>query len=494
MHGGDGNNTPAQAAALRQGAAVGVVLSALVLAGCVYWHRRMRGRPDLAPDLLAGLFPGTAIYEAGRAHVVGLGFQHAGGYRIVVAAQNLRDRPTSLRAHVRVAGTPLPLLAADLPGAAVVLAWTDWPLPEVKSPAQLLWGLSASTTGRGGTRVRFATRTAMTTPSRDAMFSAAQALAGHAHFRGSAGTPRFGFEFANARGEGRPLLIESWRVGRPAGKPVVGEWRLQPLWSPGDSPSDDDAAGRLTEVLSATLGPGVWYHGYLGRQFGPFTGEQMVRVGASAAILPDDLVWSDRQPTPRPAGTVEGLLPDALNPFFRPEPQRHAAGAPGMLRLSRARLGRFPPGGMPVGQIQRALYGGDAQPAVVLTIDPLLVACYSDETDATVILRFDARGLVAEHGLRAGSRLLAITTYYGRSRPPDRDVKPGPGATGRWTGVSPYIAEFLSDDAARIAALKQGIPEEECQRAEALGRECLARSAGTYRNGSPFACHLPPNT
>jgi DNA-directed RNA polymerase subunit RPC12/RpoP len=72
------------------------------LAGCIAWHRRQRNRPDSAPDLLAELFPPTAIMHAGRVHFTCLGVQSGGFFRVIIVIQNRFDQATHFKASFTV--------------------------------------------------------------------------------------------------------------------------------------------------------------------------------------------------------------------------------------------------------------------------------------------------------------------------------------------------------------------------------------------------------
>jgi hypothetical protein len=133
---------------------------------------------------------------------------------------------------------------------------------------------------------------------------------------------------------------------------------------------------------------------------------------------------------------------------------------------------------------------GCANAAVVLSLDPVLVAAYADDLDGVVLLAFP-RTFAEEHRLAVGTRLLTVNTF-------DRftlestgelayacDIIPGPRRTD-WSNFHPYIAEFLSDDADGIAARKAAIEEEIWPRARALGEQHLkAFGALTARDGKP---------
>lgn len=140
-------------------------------------------------------------------------------------------------------------------------------------------------------------------------------------------------------------------------------------------------------------------------------------------------------------------------------------------------------------QLDRHLYLGDSRPACVMSLEPLLVAAYSDDLDCVVMLKYPSF-LIEEHQLKVGSHLLTINSYFEGKRVA-RDLTPGPNQHGPWTNFYPMIAEFFSDDGARIAERKAEITEEEWDRCQALGELYLEKFPGRFRNASPLYCDQP---
>jgi hypothetical protein len=129
------------------------------------------------------------------------------------------------------------------------------------------------------------------------------------------------------------------------------------------------------------------------------------------------------------------------------------------------------------------LRNGDSRAAVVVSVAPLLVAAYTDELDGVAVLAFPDE-FVEDYGLRDGSHLLTVNTYT-RLREPDGDVSLGPKSTGRWNGFNPIIADFVSDDSARIEQAKKSIPIEDWRRAYAMGKVYVKQRPGVARDGRP---------
>ena len=134
---------------------------------------------------------------------------------------------------------------------------------------------------------------------------------------------------------------------------------------------------------------------------------------------------------------------------------------------------------------------GDSRAAMVMWLDPLLVAAYTDELDCVAMLKFP-QSLVAQYGLKVGMPLLTVNVYpTGRNQA--GDLTPGPQNFGRYPNMWPIIAEFVSSDYPRIEARKQGIAREEWERCWAMGSAYLQQRPGLFRDGTPTESLHPPN-
>jgi hypothetical protein len=125
---------------------------------------------------------------------------------------------------------------------------------------------------------------------------------------------------------------------------------------------------------------------------------------------------------------------------------------------------------------------GDARAAVVASVRPLVVAAYSDEFDAILALRFPDP-FVEHFSLTAGQRLITANAY---GPDPARDIVRGPKGRTEWGNFIPTIAEFFSDDVARIKHLHSTIPEEEWKRCAELGAVWLTTETPRPRDGLPL--------
>ena len=180
------------------------------------------------------------------------------------------------------------------------------------------------------------------------------------------------------------------------------------------------------------------------------------------------------------------------------------ASHPGRVRLSPAKLKRLQPEFYSflstwifrrrrsewLTHLEEHLFYGDSRAAVVISTAPLLIAAYTDEIDCVALLRFQDH-FVADYGLEVGSRLIAVNLYTYMENTYEKDLTPGPGASGNYQNFSPLIADFLTDNLDRLAERKAEISETEWRRTKNLGSSYLANRRGRARDGRPLSCSLP---
>lgn len=133
--------------------------------------------------------------------------------------------------------------------------------------------------------------------------------------------------------------------------------------------------------------------------------------------------------------------------------------------------------------IIRQMNDGDLSTGVVMSVDPLLVACYSDDFDAVVLYCYPAE-LGARLGWSVGTRLLTVNWYngYGLVKK-NKDLDVGPCCNNKYKSVGPLVVDLYTDNAERVARKKSEIPEEMWQYTEELGRRYMAAHPGVARNG-----------
>ncbi|MEO8798823.1 MAG: hypothetical protein ABI551_13125 [Polyangiaceae bacterium] len=133
---------------------------------------------------------------------------------------------------------------------------------------------------------------------------------------------------------------------------------------------------------------------------------------------------------------------------------------------------------------------GDANPALVVTTSPVvIIAAYTDELDALVLLRFDPIWAQLLH-LVPNLRLLTINTYIRGTRV-SPDIQEGARAMRRYANVYPLIAETLSDDQRAIQERKTTLDAELWNRAQELLTQRVSDDRVCVRDGTPLRSRGP---
>jgi len=132
---------------------------------------------------------------------------------------------------------------------------------------------------------------------------------------------------------------------------------------------------------------------------------------------------------------------------------------------------------------------GDTRAAVVVSLDPLLVAAYTDELDCVAMLKFPIVKGVTDK-LPLGKRLLTVNTYQNYAKVVS-DLEPGPNNTEGWENFDPMIADFFSSNPVRFATLKKGIHQDEWTHTRELGERYLVEKPNYVRDGCPLYSMFP---
>lgn len=121
------------------------------------------------------------------------------------------------------------------------------------------------------------------------------------------------------------------------------------------------------------------------------------------------------------------------------------------------------------------LWRGDTRAAIVLTASPsVLIAAYSDDFDAIVVLEFPA-AFAAKFALEPGTMLVACNTFTRGAESIANDITPGPKYHTTLTDFHPIIGQFLSRDTNRLQQLLANITSSERERVRQLAEEWLVR-------------------
>lgn len=133
--------------------------------------------------------------------------------------------------------------------------------------------------------------------------------------------------------------------------------------------------------------------------------------------------------------------------------------------------------------ISTQLNDGDIETGVVVSTDPLLVACHTTDMDA-VILQCFPKELGEKMGWTLDSRVIITCTYngYGPVRR-NNDIFEGPSSRKKFKSFGPVIADLYATDMEYVERKKKEIPEELWQRTIELGKEYMIKHPGIARNG-----------
>lgn len=133
--------------------------------------------------------------------------------------------------------------------------------------------------------------------------------------------------------------------------------------------------------------------------------------------------------------------------------------------------------------IIKQMNDGDLSTGIVMSMEPLLVACFSQDFDAVALYCYPTE-LGTKMGWSAGRRLLTVNWYdgYGKMKK-NKDIDRGPRSNDKFKTFGPLVAELYTDNSERIARKKSEIPEEMWQYTEALGRQYMAAHPGVAREG-----------
>lgn len=139
--------------------------------------------------------------------------------------------------------------------------------------------------------------------------------------------------------------------------------------------------------------------------------------------------------------------------------------------------------------LQEKIEFGDSNPAVVIETKPLIVAAYSGDFDAVVLLVFP-KELVKKYKLKKKSRLVTVNTFDSKF-PLAVDVFKGPNPSTNWANISPEIVDFISDDKNKIEKRKETVSEEWWEKVYELGLEHLNTRLHLLRDGRPLLSDWP---
>jgi hypothetical protein len=108
----------------------------------------------------------------------------------------------------------------------------------------------------------------------------------------------------------------------------------------------------------------------------------------------------------------------------------------------------------------------DSNAAMVISINPLRIACFSDEMDGITMLEMPQR-FVAKYDLKVQTRLICINTYRSTGEFESDILHRNP--RGVWDDVGSTVADFITDDINQLNRRKSEISAEQWELIYVLG-------------------------
>lgn len=142
-------------------------------------------------------------------------------------------------------------------------------------------------------------------------------------------------------------------------------------------------------------------------------------------------------------------------------------------------------------RINDYMINGDTQPAIVYSVNPLIISAYSDEMDGVVFLEFP--DVLAEmYNLKTGSRLVTSNIYkYGSKIA--KDINIGSNYYNRYVDFTPIVQLFLSDNENYIKNRTELFSEEIWDKINYLTNE-YAHSGNQPRKGFYYLTKIDGGT
>ena len=144
------------------------------------------------------------------------------------------------------------------------------------------------------------------------------------------------------------------------------------------------------------------------------------------------------------------------------------------------RLGDKMRADMQIQNVAPWLLEGDSQPAVVVNADPFVIAAYSDEFDAVVMLEFP-KELYGQYSLSVGSRLVTSCIYL-EGDVLAGDIFPGPNGGNKYQEFVPIVQLFLCKNEDKAKENVSLFSEDHWRYVESLAKECVAAHPDVRRD------------
>jgi hypothetical protein len=127
---------------------------------------------------------------------------------------------------------------------------------------------------------------------------------------------------------------------------------------------------------------------------------------------------------------------------------------------------------------------GDSQGAIVVSVNPLLIAAYNEDIDCIVMLKFEQK-IQNKYNFKIEDKLLCVNAF-GESDNLQSDLIPGKNNLKIWQLVHPIIADLVSSDKIKLKKRKDEIGDNGYEYIWKLANDYMNLKNGIYRNGKPF--------
>ena len=92
--------------------------------------------------------------------------------------------------------------------------------------------------------------------------------------------------------------------------------------------------------------------------------------------------------------------------------------------------------------IEKYINMGDLQPAFVYSLEPLIIACFTDEFDDVILLQYP-KEYIEKYNLKENDKLVTSNVYWEKRKTPYNDIVPGVFGSKRFKDIYPMVLKFL---------------------------------------------------
>lgn len=136
--------------------------------------------------------------------------------------------------------------------------------------------------------------------------------------------------------------------------------------------------------------------------------------------------------------------------------------------------------------VQNTLRNGDMQIAKVISLDPLYIACFSDEFDSALIYKYPSF-LISKYQLRLNQYLVCSNSYWPKEYfSVEDDIILGENASKSWRDVICFVPLFLCNEKQElfsISCISKIFTESEFEHFEESIKKYMDKKPNTYREG-----------